>query len=116
MKTIDLWLNNDVLAGCCTLLVDMDSARCDKDKSQKQVYFGDTFFYQRLMDLCNTSAQKKRGKYKYNSLVKQVCKKVPCGSLLDVHASYFPILVNEKHWVGAVILSESNEILIQHIE
>jgi hypothetical protein len=107
----DLWLNDTVLNCLRNILVDMDSARCAEDKSRKQVYFGDSFFYQKLMNLRNTIDPGKRGKYDYKEVAQQ-CRRVPCGSLLDVHACYFPILVNENHWVGSAILNESKEILL----
>jgi hypothetical protein len=108
----DLWLNDAVLSCLRTILVDMDSERCAKDKSRKQVYFGDSYFYQKLMDMRNTTEPGKRGKYDYQGVAQQCRRVCPGGSLLDVHASYFPILLNENHWVGSAILKESKEILL----
>ena len=61
-----------------------------------------------MMQDRRTDGQK--GVYSYNDIVGR-CKKVSGGNLLEVGATYLPVLLNDNHWVGAAILTERKEII-----
>jgi len=105
----ELWLNDIIIACLCNILTSNDTQFRQVGSDKKPVYFADSFLYTQMMQDRRTDRLK--GVYNYKDVTGR-CAKVPGGSLLDVGASYLPILLDENHWVGGAILAERKEILL----
>ena len=108
---VDLWLNDKILAYLRHFLVRTNVEVCEKQPGQKPTYFADSFCYKTMMQLKHDDL-KLRGKYSYEAIARRCKNRVPGGNLLNVHAAYLPILVNENHWLAGAILNESKEIIL----
>jgi len=110
-RSADLWLNDSIITYILHILRDNDKSMCQNDKERKPTYFAGSYFYMLLVQQRHDNLDI-RGNYDYQSVARCCARKVPEGNLLNVRASYLPVLVNDNHWVGSTILNEAKEILV----
>ena len=105
-KNNDLWLSDGIMNGLVRILTTCQS-------KGNGVIFTDTYFYTKLMQL-RRDDPKNQGKFNYQE-VKQQCKnamKKYGVTFLESKAVYIPIHLDEQHWICAVIMKKTNELII----
>jgi Ulp1 family protease len=103
-RDTDLWLNDNVMGGLRHVLREMNAEL----RSRDETFFADTYFYTFMMEQRNACAEN-RDKFTYKN-VERRCKKSPRNNLLLHRACYFPILLNENHWINATIINGDKKI------
>jgi SAM-dependent methyltransferase/predicted O-methyltransferase YrrM len=87
------WLNDTIIDFYCKMLNDRDQALSTANPSRRRSYFFNSYFITKLFE---------RSKYTFNN-VKRWTKHIDKNYLLNYDKLYFPINIDQIHWVLAVI-------------
>ena len=77
----------------------------------RQVYFATTFFYPKMIQE-NSNKLKDRNVFCYDEVVNWCLKVHKEKTLLELHASYFPIHLGKQHWICAAILNKLKQLVV----